>query len=182
MQNLPNWIPTPRAWLNGFALVLLMTALQYGISYLWLLLSFLFPFLPDLPKLLVPLSVFFQVLPIFLIAFLHHWLHRALDQLFPESRIPGTEEIQGFFPSLMSWWEGLFGWLVNSLSSLIAFSLIWFLVPFPATINFGAIAANSDVLPFLRQPLFVFAQFIAATYLYQFEYLVHRHLMMTGRD
>jgi hypothetical protein len=182
MQNLPAWIPTPRAWLNGFALVLLMTALQYGISYLWLLLSFLFPFLPDLPKLLFPLSVFFQLLPIFLIAFLHHWLHRALDQFFPESRIPGTEGVQGFFPGLMSWWEGLFGWLVNSLSSLIAFSLIWFLVPFPTTINLWFTIANSEILPLLREPLFVFAQFMTAAYLYQFEYLVHRHLMTTGRD
>lgn len=138
--------------------------------------------MPDLPKLLFPLSIFFQLLPIFLIAFLHHLLHRALDQFFPESRIPGTEGIRGFFPGLMSWWKGLFGWLVNSLSSLIAFSLIWFLVPFPKTFNLPFIISTSEILPLLREPLFVLTQFITATCLYQFEYLVHRHLMTIGRN
>jgi hypothetical protein len=178
MQNLPSWIPSPRSWVNAIALILFIIALQYAIAYLWVLVATVIE-LP--PKVMFLLSVIIQLCPILLLAFIHHWLHRVLDTFFPESRLPETETVQGLFPGLMSWWEGLYGWLANHLSELIAFSIVWIFLPFPDGLNLLTLPKN-EISPLLTMPIFLIVRVIFAAYLYQFEYLVHQRLIATGRE
>ena len=50
--------------------------------------------------------------------------HTFLDIFFPESRIPEDEAQAGWFPSIISWWEGIYGWSVNVLSGLLVFFVL----------------------------------------------------------
>jgi hypothetical protein len=177
MQNLPAWIPIPRSWFNALGLILLMAGIQWATSYLWVIIR---PII-GLPR--IGLLVYFLLFiagPIVLIAFIHHWLHRILDEFFPDSRIPDTEALQGTFPTLLSWWQGLYGWVVNYLSVIVWTLLLVIVFPIP----FGFSSVSSMLL--LAAPVnpinpWYIAEFvvkvIAAAFFYQFEYSVQRHIL-----
>ncbi|MEH1844787.1 MAG: hypothetical protein V7L25_07215 [Nostoc sp.] len=180
MRNWPSWIPTPRFWVNAIALILLMIGLQYAIAYFWSIISILINFLPQSisVKFLYLLTLLAQLLPIVVVALVHHWLHRFLDSFFPESQLPQTEPTTGVFPGLISWWEGLYGWLVNILSLIIAFGIIMLFLPSPDLLNLFSL------FKIQAQPLLIvqtIIRVIIAAYLYQFEYLVHQRLIAAGR-
>ncbi len=181
MQSWPSWIPTPRFWVNAIALILLMIGFQYAIVYLWVIISILAHLLPQpiFVKLAYLFSLLAQLFPIVLLAFVHHWLHRFLDSFFPESRLPETELATGVFPSFISWWSGLYGWVVNILSSVIAFGLIMLFSPSPDLLSvftlFKTQGQSLLIVPTLIRVLI-------AAYLYQFQYLVHQRLIAAGRQ
>ncbi|MBD2520288.1 hypothetical protein H6G93_36185 [Nostoc sp. FACHB-973] len=181
MQNWPSWIPTPRFWVNAIALILLLIGLQYAIAYLGIIIFMLIHFLPRLifVKLMYLFSLVAQLCPIVVVAFVHHWLHRFLDSFFPESRVPETESAPGVFPSLISWWEGLYGWSVNIFSTLIAFGLLGLFFPSPDLFNLLTLFKGE--VPHMPT-ISTIIQVIIAAYLYQFEYLVHQHLIAAARQ
>jgi hypothetical protein len=180
MQNWISWVPLPRAWVNAIALILLITAFQHLSGYLWWLISWLITLFPKFIYLFYLLATFS---PILLIAFAHHWLHQLLDQFFPESRLPNTAPVQGIFPGLMSWWEGLYGWLVNHLSQILSWALLSLFLPVstPASWQFGSWSPPStlsQVHPFLIALILI--QVVFAAFFYQFEYAVQRYLIDAG--
>lgn len=80
----------------------------------------------------------------------------------------------GFFPGLMSWWEGLYGWMVLTLSVLASNAILVIVLPMPEIIyNIYQFWAQTENLLTLSTLL----QAIAAAYLYQFEYFVRQHLL-----
>ncbi len=134
------------------------------------------------------------IVPIVVIAFSHHYLHLFLDRFFPDIRLPEMEKVNGFFPSIMSWWEGFYGLLVIIVSLLLSDIFLSF-CPF--------LAFNSDLptiepantgrlfywfyfaLALFTQPIYspiarFFVWIIAAAYLYQFESTVRQHLIAVG--
>lgn len=179
MQNWPAWLPIPRSWFNGLLLILLMTGLQAAIPAIWWLIAFLIQWFPRIGNLLVIL-VF--LVPIPAIAFLHHWLHRGLDQFFPDSRLPEIESTSGLFPGLLSWWEGLYGWVSNYLSLLIATALLSLISPLPNLVELNfAVMLQAQPLPIVVWQILPLAvRLIIAAYFYQFEYVIQRHLMAIG--
>ncbi len=181
MQNWPSWIPTPRFWVNAIALILLIIGLQHAIAYLGMIIFMLINLLPRLIfiKLIYLFSLVAQLSPIILVAFVHHWLHRFLDNFFPESRVTEIESAPGVFPSLLSWWEGLYGWSVNILSAVIAFGILGLFSPSPDLFNLLTLFKN-EAPPLLTISNLI--QVIIAAYLYQFEYLVHQHLIAAARQ
>lgn len=172
-----SWFPLPRSWVNAIALVLLMAGFQHLSSYLWWLISWIITFFPKFIYL-VYLIITFS--PILLIAIVHHWLHQLLDQFFPESRLSVPETNQSLFPGLLSWWEGLYGWLVNHLSTILSWAILGVFLPF---------SHNASVMQFSpwslsnlmgqAQPLFslsLLIQIIFAALFYQFEFKVQQRL------
>ncbi|MDZ8183480.1 MAG: hypothetical protein RMX96_01275 [Nostoc sp. ChiSLP02] len=181
MQNWPSWIPTPRFWVNAIALILLINGLQHAFAYLGIIIILLINFLPKFifVKLIYLFSLVAQLSPIPAVAFVHHWLHRFLDRFFPESRIPETESAPGVFPGLISWWEGLYGWLVNILSTVIVFGILGLFLPSPDLFHFLNFFKAEGPPVLTISTLF---EVIIAAYLYQFEYLVHQHLIAAARQ
>ena len=117
------------------------------------------------------------------IAFLHHWFHTFLDIFFPESRIPEDEAEAGWFPSIISWWEGIYGWSVNVLSGLSVFFVLAALSLSDYSSNLLSILSemmskDNFYLPSVR---FTVLQMIFAACLYQLEYLVQQRLIAASR-
>jgi hypothetical protein len=174
MNNLPSWIPNLRSWVNAIALILLVIALQYAIVYI--ILFFLTVF-PHIPWLIRCFSLFALLFPVIAIAFLHHWLHQFLDSAFPESKV-SVEEAKGFFPGLFSWWQGLYGWFVNTFSAYILYYLKGIFLPAIFIMNWTVTPNRS--LDRATLPLLL-AQIVIAAFLYQIEYLVHRQIIAAGK-
>jgi hypothetical protein len=129
------------------------------------------------PKLGVWVFIFASLSPILLIAFVHHWLHQFMDTYYPNTQSPEMSGTQGFFPGLMSWWEGLYGWLVISLAGLLSSIILVIFLPPPNVL--------SDLRYFWTQTVNLFSvstllRLVISAYLYQFEYLVRQHLMTVG--
>lgn len=196
MQSLPAWIPAPRTWVNALALFALLTGFDYMVSYLyhhlWPFLLIIWNFLREVAPWLLYTLVYTGVLlisifPIFLISFLHHWLHQVLDNFFPESKIPGEDEVKGLFPNLFSWWQGVFGWLVINLSTTIAINILAIFLP--STQLLSAQVPSVDIITVKVYNVFaagisipkLIIQIIVAAYLYQLEYLIQQKLITAGR-
>lgn len=182
MQNWLTWIPTPRAWVRAIALILLMAGLQYLMTYLGPILALLIRWFPKLGWLL---NVSIQLLPIVLIACLHHWLNQFLDGFFPETRLPlteGTESQASGFPDLLSWWEGVYGWSVNWLSMLVAIGLLSLFLPSDKLLVFFLVPLQPQQALLNAQPvLYRTIQTVVAALLYQFEFRVQQKLISAGK-
>lgn len=182
MRNPPqpselSWIPSLRCWINAIALILLLWGLQHIIVYIWIILAVIFRFAPQLLYLFGLLA---QLSPIIVVAFLHHWLHQILDAYFPESQLPEMHGEMGPFPSIFSWWEGLYGWLIFTLSIVIVFYIERLFFPHSGFLNLLAFSSTQSFPP-LSIPRFI-SQFIIGAYLYHFESLVHQRLRTAYRQ
>ncbi|MGB3757963.1 MAG: hypothetical protein WBA07_16545 [Rivularia sp. (in: cyanobacteria)] len=179
-MRLPYWLPNLRSCINAVALILLMIGITNLIARSLDKIVELIHAVPWLSGIIV-LSIF--LFPMAAIAFLHHWFHTFLDIFFPESRIPEDEAQAGWFPSIVSWWEGIYGWSVNVLSGLLVFFVL-------AALSFSdysshmlsilgeMMSKDSFYLPSLR---FTVLQMIVAACLYQLEYLVQQRLVAAAR-
>ncbi|NJR73443.1 MAG: hypothetical protein HC773_06590 [Scytonema sp. CRU_2_7] len=121
--RLPIWFPYPSSWLNALILSMFMTGLVALIRRSNGLDSYFAKWSNDL-ELLTMLVILVTILPIPAIAFFHHFFIGRFIPAIPGER---TNNIKGFVPGLISWWESLYSWLVFVLSTLIA---IFFSTPF----------------------------------------------------
>jgi hypothetical protein len=196
MNSLPAWIPAPRSWVNAIALFLLLAGFDYLVSslysYLWPFLLIIWNFLLEVAPWLLYTLVYVGVLlisifPILLISFLHHWLHQFLDNFFPESKIPGEDEVKGLFPNLFSWWQGVYGWLVVNLSTTIAIYILAIFLPSTQLVNAEApsvYALTAKIYNVFSTGISIpklIIQIILAAYLYQLEFLIQQKLIVAGR-
>ncbi|MGK7872733.1 MAG: hypothetical protein AB4426_05290 [Xenococcaceae cyanobacterium] len=175
MKNWPSWIPSPNSWMSAIVLALLMSALVFGGNIIWPLIQLLIGFLPRLGIIVWFLA---YISPIFLIAVAHHILHLFLDKYFPNTPSPEIGKVQGFIPGLMSWWEGLYGWLVIFLSMLVSNTILAFLFS-PRTSPYELLDLQWSIpvnIPTVR--LLIWG--ITAAYLYHFENSVRQRLMTVG--
>lgn len=115
--RLPAWFPSPRSWLRAGLLSFIF------IFYLGFI-AIIHPLEEDLKKILeVPIEVLLGgglllvLFPIPLIAFSVE-IYQQLRNFLSSPSPPGKNN-RSFLPSLMSWWEGLYGWLVIILSTLV---------------------------------------------------------------
>jgi hypothetical protein len=177
--QLPSLIPGPRAWVNAIALISLLLLWQYILTSLyehiillinWSRLPTKFWYVTLLLALLSPIAV---------VAFAHHWLHRLLDNFFPESKLPETETAPGTFPGVMSWWQGLFGWLVKTLSAVIAYTTLALFLSEDAIFSYFLRFFTNQVTGWQIIPIII--QIIIAACLYQFEYVVYQRLIAAAR-
>ncbi|MEM7725726.1 MAG: hypothetical protein AAF208_05060 [Cyanobacteria bacterium P01_A01_bin.45] len=179
-MRFPNWFPSLRSWFNTVAVIFLMIGISYLLMYLLVIVLNLLRFAPWLSGTFIFLYFLF---PVVAIAFLHHWLHRFLDAFFPESKLPGDEGNVGFFPDIISWWEGIYGWCVNIFSSLFVSYFLGIFAFSPYSSNLLSIL-NKNLSQYsfsLPQVRFLILQMIIAAYLYQLEYLAKKRLVAASR-
>jgi hypothetical protein len=115
----PVWFPYPSSWFKSFILALLFRVITFVVQNTGKI-GFKIAYFAKSPELLVIFFVIATLSPILVITFTHHLFHLLLRRFFPEFQAPEMSEIQGFSPRIISYWEGLYGWLVTVISSLIA--------------------------------------------------------------
>jgi hypothetical protein len=177
--QLPTLIPGARAWVNAVGLILLLLAWQYILTEVYEHIIALINWRHISPKVWYVLLLLAFLSPIAVVAFAHHWMHRLLDNFFPESKLPETETVPGTFPGILSWWQGLFGWIAKLISSAIAYTTLALFL-----------SENGLVYYFLKffeggwdmwRIVPVLIQIIIAAFLYQFEYVVNQRLIAAAR-
>lgn len=174
MRNWPAWIPNPTAWMNAILLILLVRGIGVVIRIIFQHAEFLMEL-----SLKFKFLLYFAALmsPILVIAVAHHFLHKVLDRYAPNTRSLGMGNVEGFLPTLMSWWEGFYGWMVIALALAVSSMIEVILSPLPH--SFYNLLAWWDELRDLFT-LTTLYRVVTAAYLYQFEYLVRHHLMAVG--
>ncbi len=164
----PSWLPYPRSWMSAVFLSIIAGGLSTAATKIA---EFGFYLAKHSPRLDFLFVIFAVLSPILFIAVAHHWLNIIMDRVAPDPQSTRPTEI-GFFPGLISWWEGLYGWVVITLSIMITVGLLGFLFP---TFNFILFISNWHKLEnfFTLQTLFWVT---VAAYFYHFEHLVRQRL------
>ncbi|MEM8673142.1 MAG: hypothetical protein AAGF83_04630 [Cyanobacteria bacterium P01_G01_bin.67] len=176
MKNLPSWIPNLNAWMSAILLLLLVRGMKVVLRAIFEHTDY------QLLKLLsfnshAVLYLVIVLFPIAVIAVAHHLLHIVLDLFAPDSQTPEMSGRKYWFPGLMSWWEGLYGWLAIALTMIIT-SVIGIIIFSPnyylSEMSAWWLGSKSFFNPLMLLRLFCTA------YLYQFEHLVRQHLITVG--
>lgn len=125
----PTWLPNRFSWLKALLMALLMTAIIHIVRITGSV-GYVLTRFADSPETFVIFGILAGVAPIPAIAFVHHLLPVFLSRFAPT--IP-PHEIginRELIPKLTSWWEGLYGWLVLVLSTLITTVICTLVLPF----------------------------------------------------
>jgi hypothetical protein len=114
--------------------------------------------------------------PIAAMAFAHHFFHLFINQFFPSIQAPEIGKLQGLRPGLISWWEGLYGWLAIVLATLITTSLCIIFVPL-FNLSYNNINFDDNRLPETLQTMLVISWIFSTAFIYQIEYLMRQRLI-----
>ncbi len=175
MNSWPNWIPKPNAWMSAILLIVLVKGIAVVIKRIFETGYFL----TDLsPKMQILLYFAALLSPIPVVAIAHHWLHHFLDRYSPETRSPEFGRTEGLFPGLMSWWEGLYGWMTIALAMLLSGMIRFFFFSYSDESLYQAFAWWDELKSFFT--IYSLIRIVAAAYLYEFEHTVRYHLMAVG--
>jgi hypothetical protein len=117
--------------------------------------------------------------PIIFIAFLHHFFHALFDSLFPGTSSPEMGQVKGLMPYILSWWEGLFAWLVLILTTTITISTLGIFYSSYDEL-FRLLSSWDNIKHIFTKEAIVWM--VTATFIYHFEYLVRQRLLSVGYD
>jgi hypothetical protein len=168
------WFPNLQSWLSAVVLAFTSGLLIAGI-YNIAALSRIFDLMPPRGDLFVGMVA--TLSPIFMIAFGHHWLYLVMDRFFPDSSLADAEVVKGYWPSLSSWWEGLYGWLTLILASILCAGIGGLLLPSyygSRNVEVYWMLAEPNKFKYLFSPPFI-VWILSAAYLYQFESVMRLH-------
>lgn len=209
MRNWPVWIPYPTSWMNAILLALVASVIAYGQSIIVFIFSFIqllawffsliFPFLDNIiVPIIIKIFTFFAyvsptwfISPIVVVAFAHHYLNLLLERYFPEISLPEMPKVEGFIPSFLSWWEGIYGLAVIILSYLVSDTVLTIIPFFNQDISPLDFATMNrlyiwfDIALQLYKPIYtpiarLLIWVITAAYLYQFEARFRQYLISVG--
>jgi len=174
MRDWTAWIPSPTAWMSAVLLILLFRGISVVIRIIFQMGDSLMAVSPKLRILL-----YFAALlsPILMIAIAHHLLQIVLDRYFPNTRSPEISSNLGLLPTLMSWWEGFYGWMAIALAIVVS-GMIQIISSPSFNSLYDMLAWWDELRDLFTLPTLY--RVITAAYLYQFEYLVRHHLMAVG--
>jgi hypothetical protein len=174
MRNWSAWIPNPNSWMSAILLILLVRGIAVAIRIIF---QYGYSLMEFSPKLRIVFYFLALLSPIWVIAVAHHLLHMFLDRYAPTSRSPGMSTTEGLLPSLMSWWEGFYGWMAIALALAVS-SMIEIIFSSSFNSLYNLLGWWDELRDLFTLPTLY--RVITAAYLYQFEYLVRNHLMAVG--
>lgn len=111
--------------------------------------------------------------PIIVTAFIHHYFHLLLNRFLPKIQAPEVMGVKGTFPTLVSWWEGLYSWLVMVMSFLMTFT---FVIPAVPILNESR---DSSLISGQLGMIFPLLWLFSAAFLFQVEYLYKNLLIQS---
>ncbi|MEH1969081.1 hypothetical protein [Nostoc sp.] len=115
----PLWFPYPSSWLKALILNLFLSFIIFILSNPGKV-GYRITYLVQSPELFAILTILLILSPIPIISFTHHFLHLLISHFISEIQAPEIGRTKGLFPGIMSWWEGLYAWLVIAISTLTA--------------------------------------------------------------
>ncbi|MEH2203090.1 MAG: hypothetical protein V7K53_03265 [Nostoc sp.] len=174
----PLWFPYPSSWLKALILTLFLRVIIFIVKNTGKLGYDIVYFIHS-PQLFVIFTILLILSPIPIISLTHHCLHLLISRFISEIQAPEIGRIQGLLPGIMSWWEGLYAWLVIVISILIAafFSTIFLPLFYPSydrQIEYYTQIENINNNIGLIFGLFYIS---ASALIYQVEYLVRHRII-----
>ncbi|MEA5628186.1 hypothetical protein [Nostoc sp. UHCC 0251] len=115
----PLWFPYPSSWLKALILNLLLSTIIFVLNNPGKL-GYRVAYFVRSPELLAIFTILLILSPIPIISLTHHCFHLLISRFMSEIQAPEIGKTQGLLPGIMSWWEGLYAWLVIAISTLIA--------------------------------------------------------------
>ncbi|MBN3921990.1 hypothetical protein [Nostoc sp. NMS4] len=174
----PLWFPYPSSWLKALILNLFLSAIIFVLKNPGKL-GYRIAYFVRSPELLAIFTILLILSPIPIISLTHHCLHLLISRFMSEIQAPEIGKTQGLLPGIMSWWEGLYAWLVITISTLIAafFSTIvlsLFDLSYVEPIEYYRQMQNIN-----NNIIVVFGLFYisASALIYQIEYLVRHRII-----
>jgi hypothetical protein len=181
------WFPNLQSWTSAVVLAFTSGLLIAGMTNVANATRIFDQMPPHLDLFIGTLAL---LSPIAMIAFGHHWLYLSIDRFFPSSRTSDADAVNGYWPTLSSWWEGLYGGVTIILATILCFGIGGLLMPFHtaatgATGTYEVVYQISTMLTDLNKFKYLFSPpfivwIFSAAYLYQFEYVMRRHFASTG--
>jgi hypothetical protein len=171
MKKYYCWIPSFESWINAIFLFLLLSAFFVFIKVInpWLKLI-----LFNSPELSLFIICLLCWSPLLFITWTHHLIHIGIAKLFPKIQAPELDKTEGWFPGIISWWEGLYGWLVLIFSLLMSGTIISLYLLYSEPIYKWQSIDNPPEWLVSWASLLIF---VSVVYLYHFDNLVKKRLL-----
>ncbi|MCP2727150.1 hypothetical protein [Limnofasciculus baicalensis] len=171
-----DWFPYPTSWLKAFILCFVL-AFIIGSIRITGRLTYALAILADSPEIFILFGITALLSPILIIAVLHQSFNLFMGRFLPfwKGSEIGIDKI--FPPGLLSWWEGLYGWLAIVLATLITMLTMAIFMSF-FDFNYERIEYFSNYgNDWEIEGLFSLIWFVSVAYLYHLEQLVRRRLI-----
>jgi len=172
------WFPYPTSWMKALFIMIFLNVLIFIIR-VTATTGFLTAEITNKPNTIVFFGILALLTPIPVIAFAHHLLHLLLGKYISAIQTPEMKNTQGMKIQIFSWWEGLYGWLIIIISTMIATALCTFLLPL-FNLDFSIQVANYTSSQEQIITIFGITFILAAALLYQFEYCFKRRLLFVN--
>ncbi|MEH2290810.1 hypothetical protein [Nostoc sp.] len=174
----PLWFPYPSSWLKALILTLFLRVIIFVVKNAGNIGYDIVSFVHS-PELFFLFTILLILSPIPIISFTHHYLYLLISRFVSEIQTPEIGRTQGLLPGIMSWWEGLYAWLVIAISTLIAafFSTILLPLFYPSydkQIEYYTQIENINNKTIL---IFEFLYVFVAALIYQIKYLVRQQII-----
>ena len=165
------WIPSLASWMNAILLFLLLNVYYLGFDIIKPWFETIFYSVPELSLLLICLLCWS---PLLFITFSHHLIHIGISKIFPKIKYSELDKTKGWFPGIISWWEGLYGWLSLIFSFLTTVTILSIYLLYTEPVERWK---NIDNPPTWLLEYFSLLIFINTAYLYHFENIVKQRLL-----
>ena len=179
LQNFywPLWFPYPSSWLKALIMTLFMRVIIFIVQNTGKLGYDIIYFVHS-PELFFIFTILLILSPIPIISLTHHCLHLLISRFISEIQAPEIGRTQGLLPGIMSWWEGLYAWLVIAISTLISFLFSIILIPL-FNPNYDRQLEYYTQLENINNIILMFGLFYisAGALIYQIEYLVRHRII-----
>lgn len=175
MKNWSPWIPYPRSWISAIFLCLILSGLVKGADKV---LEIGYYLTRHLPRLDATFGILAILSPILFIAVIHHFLNLLLDVLLPNNELLKLDKVQGLNPGLISWWKGLYSWVVIFLATILTIGVLDILLIDVSSVKYLYHGGRDNLLISVTIIVWV----AVAAYLYHFEHLVKRSVIATAKS
>ncbi|MEA5579727.1 hypothetical protein VB620_00045 [Nodularia harveyana UHCC-0300] len=171
----PLWLPYPSCWLKSFVLTLFLRVIIF-VAEILVKVGYNFANFTRSPEILAIFIIITLLSPIPVIAFTHHFMHLIFSRFIPEIQAPEIGMVKGLIPKLMSWWEGIYAWLVITLSTLISFLVLTIVLPL-FQLSYATAVESYTLFQQTIIVIFGFMWLIQGALIYQIDYLVRHRLI-----
>lgn len=171
----PVWFPYPSSWLKAIILLLFLRVIIFVVETTGKV-GYSIAYSANSPELFVVVTIVTLLSPIPILALTHHVIHLFIGRLNSQIQAPEIGNQQGILPGIISLWEGLYGWLVLVVSTLLAMLTCTFLLPF---FNLSYLKPIQYYTDSDKNIIALFGLFwvIAGALIYQLEFLFKRRLL-----
>ncbi|MEH1820072.1 MAG: hypothetical protein V7L31_13495 [Nostoc sp.] len=174
----PLWFPYPTSWLKALILTLFLRVIIFVVNNTGKV-GYRIVYFVDSPELFAIFTILLILSPIPIISFTHHCLHLLISRFISEIQAPEIGRTQGLLPGIMSWWEGLYAWLVIVISTLVAALFSTILIPLFNPSYARPIEYYTQIQNINNNVILIFGIFYisAGALVYQIEYLVRHRII-----